>query len=1539
MGSTMEESGLNFKITGDNSNILAKINNVRAALDELVKNAESSGRAMENVAEESGDAIDALAGKMKTAAAAVGLAFGAKELIGNIVKVRGEFQQLEMAFNTMLGSEERATALMSQLVKTAATTPFDLQGVANGAKQLLAYGTSAEEVNDTLIRCGDVAAGLSIPLNDLVYLYGTTMTQGRMFTQDLRQFQGRGIPIAEELSKVLGTTTDKLGELVTAGRVTSDVFKEAFMNMTSEGSKFGGLMDAQSQTITGQISNIEDAIDMMFNDLGQQSEGVINAILNNVSYVVEHYEQFGRMLTGLVATYGTYKTAVMATVAVQNLQTLGVKNLTLAERAHYAWIVLTEKAQKLLNSTMLKNPYVAVATAVAGLIAYIVSLKNETELLKEAEEDYGNNKRKLIEDEQEHKRRIEELIGVAHDESLSTESRKMALIQLEKQYPSIFAKYDTEYEKLKNIKKIKEEIAEFDNKKSISNSKNELGSVEGRIKLLEKKQKTEVSATSKDQYGNDIVSKIGGLTDKEKAELKMLLGKRTHLKSQVTKDAQDAYLANLTGVSNTDLSKEIRVRENLLAKMKVSEKKYGTITGGNPLFEGTYNQSQLEFQINKFRDELNKRTATRKSSVDWTEDAKKKWQDAQKKYVDFINSRRNDITAEDFEKTAAKYKEEADALKKAYDSISDKSKKTAKSGESDEQRKSRIEQALKAEQDIIDENAKALRRQEEDLQYEANKAKYDAMEDGYAKERSLRSLENQKSLRDLEREKEDAVASAKKRVQAEFDAQEKVRKSKNKSYAEKIFNWDKNATDEQKKQIADIADFYADMIETQRKVNQKEDDADIRKQKEALNEYLKQYGDFQQKKSAIELEYDEKIKKAQTNGERFSIEAEKERVLSELATAEMKDAIDWESVFSDLDNVSVEYLRKLKLQLKDLLSAKDITADNAKVIAEQMSKIDSQIISKKQEWKSVFGIAIPELEKMCKLEKDAVDAQNAMNDAMNTYNDSLRDTLLTRQTIAELLNNNGIQAKTSDITTQNSQEYINRLSSLGKDTSGLTALFSTLATQERFLAKNTKNLSKATTEQQTATAKAAKSLSSTVAIIEKISSIINQNVQSSVKLIDTLQLSGTQFGKGFSSFADGVQNASDAFNSFKSGDFIGATNGVLGTLKSLGDAFGEWGIAGFGSSDTRLKEDVERLTASNENLQKSIDLLSDMMEDANSLSDIDELAKKQEKYLEQSIKNTQEMMKREGAVYSNGFLGIGGKKSSNYQIDKHLTSEEWKRISDIVGHTVTNASDFWNLTSEQMAKVAANAGDVYDRIKQYADDGKGDAAQYMDAYIAYYKKREELENKYRESITSISFDSIKSEFESLLTDMDTEASDFSDNFEKMLRNAIVNAMLKGEFEERLKDWYAKFSDSLSDDNTVSSSEKDALKKEYDELTGDLRKKRDELFNALGLDSSSSQSGTSKGFSAMTQDQAEELNGRFTALQATGQQVGLQVTSIVTKLDASLALDTLRNTFLLEITNLINRTNSFLEDILDGNKKIRIEFGDKMDRMITKLNTL
>ena len=254
---------------------------------------------------------------------------GMHNLVSSIVSVRGQFQQLELAFGTMLGSEEKATDLMQQMVDTAAKTPFDLMGVAEGAKQLLAYGVSAEKVNDTLVRLGNIASGLSIPLNDIVYLYGTTMVQGRLYAQDVRQFTGRGIPLVQELAEKYHTTAEGINAMVSAGKIGFPDVEEVLNKMTNAGGQFYQLMEKQSSSLTGQIANLEDAWDSALNSFGEQTEGVLSAGIQGATYFVEHMDDVVRILKAVAIAYGSVKAATVLT----SVATKGYTGITVLDNA------------------------------------------------------------------------------------------------------------------------------------------------------------------------------------------------------------------------------------------------------------------------------------------------------------------------------------------------------------------------------------------------------------------------------------------------------------------------------------------------------------------------------------------------------------------------------------------------------------------------------------------------------------------------------------------------------------------------------------------------------------------------------------------------------------------------------------------------------------------------------------------------------------------------------------------------------------------------------------------------------------------------------------------------------------------------------------------------------------------------------------------------------------------------------------------------------------------------------------------------------
>lgn len=310
---------------------------------------------------------------------AAGMAFlsidMAKRLASEMVSVYGTFQQLEIKFTSMLQSGEKAQKLMGELVNFAATTPFDLKGVSQSATQLVAYGTAADDVIDRLTRLGNIAAGLSQPIGDLVYLYGTSMTQGKLMTQDLNQFAGRGVPIFEELAKVIGVNKDEIRELAEQGKISFSYLEQVVDNLTNKGGMFYNLMEEQAKAVSGKISNIGDNIDVMFNEMGQASDGFINTALDGTAFLIEHYKEVGTVLGSLVALYGIHKAALIAHAAYYN----SIKKIDEVAR-----LTAEANALKVLETEEIKAN-LSKQNLVVGSTAYCKALKAEIEAKLESQ--------------------------------------------------------------------------------------------------------------------------------------------------------------------------------------------------------------------------------------------------------------------------------------------------------------------------------------------------------------------------------------------------------------------------------------------------------------------------------------------------------------------------------------------------------------------------------------------------------------------------------------------------------------------------------------------------------------------------------------------------------------------------------------------------------------------------------------------------------------------------------------------------------------------------------------------------------------------------------------------------------------------------------------------------------------------------------------------------------------------------------------------------------------------------------------------------
>ena len=1380
--------------------------------------------------------LEKMSDRVKRSLMGLGMAFSMKGLVSEVANVRGQFQKLEVAFNTMLGSADKADALMAQLVRTAAITPFDLEGVAQGAKQLLAYGMEAENVNETLIRLGDIAAGLSMPLNDLVYLYGTTMAQGRLYTQDLNQFTGRGIPMIEELAKVFGVAESKVKDLVEAGKVGFPEVQKVIENLTGEGSKFGGLMEEQSKTISGQISNIKDGIASMFNDMGKQSEGVINTTLSGVTYMVEHYEQMGRVLMGLVATYGTYRTACMTVAAVQSLMTTNIGAMTAAEAIHHGWVVMVEKAQKLLNATMLSNPYVSVATAIASVIAVMVSMKTETELMQAADEDYEAQKQKVIEAEEEHKRKMEELCSIAGDEALSTDTRREALNRLEQKYPSIFAKYDTEYEKLRNIKRIKQEIAELEAGQSITKPKNELGNVNKRIKELEAKQKTERWKMS---YGS--LHRAGGLSREEEAELKSLQQRQQNLNKQVRKDAVNAYFEHLTGVSNNDLQKQIKERENLMARMKMSGRKYGYTTNDGKNIRGTYTMDELQYQLNKLRSERNRRNEPRKTSSEWGAADKKAYQAALKEYNDFVRNGSNNLTKEEYDKKAKELKEKTELAKKEYDSRkagtdkdSDRAEKDAAKAEAAEERRKQVKEKVGLE--LVA------------LQRKNDKEEIDTMQEGL--EKKLRQIEN-----DYQAQK------------GAIDKQETAWKRDNKKAG--IATEANGLTKEQK-----------DALNQANALNEKSrskaiEDANKEALKDellAMTDYLKEYGTIQEQKYAIAKEYAEKIKEA--NEEAGTAEEKKWKVkaLEKQRDAAMGQAdakslamnIDWGATFDGVGNVLKDVARETLGKVEEYMKTaefKALSAENKKTYTDLQAKLKQETGG---ESTSAFNFKI----------------WDTIAENVRTYQESVRTlrdkTDAHTQAVAEL---ERAQQKLAEATDDASKEMAQKAVDIAQGKVETTAASQNDAQEASDKARQT------LTDNTNAAAQGIQNFTNYLS--EMSNGSLYGFANGMTKLITSLSKGSDGIGKSLGELGGKVGGIVGAVLQIldalgddprgfidnllgKVGDTINKVvedlpmiiidvlkdvgNIVQGLLSGIDSWFGVGNIFGLNGNQKEVKKTIETLTMRTELLQNAIEDLTDVMEKSygQKATDAYEQARRNQK---ETNANYLEMAHAQARYWN--------KHKSWGHYWKGFTGDQTEWIKQNVKGDFNGS--IWSLSPEEMKKLLGNV-DIAEYIKNTGKGGYG--AKVLDKlqdYAAQAGKLEELTDSWRETVTQISFESMKDSFMSNLMDMKKGSKDFAEGFATDMQKALLSYSMEDLVNGKLKKLYDDWAKTISEKNgELTEKDIEDFNRRYDEIVAEGLKRRDEWAKVTGYEDASgtSQSAKAGGFSAMTQEQGTKLEGMF-----------------------------------------------------------------------------
>ena len=843
-----------FSVTLDPTEFIKGTKSLEESFDRLQQKLQGTSMKLPSysapISEARGE-VDLLSSSFQRAAglaAGIFAVSGVQDFVSKLYSVRGEFQQLEISFKTMLGSGEQANELLAQLAQTAASTPFDLQGIASSAKNMLAYGFAADQVNETIVRLGNVAAGLSQPLGDIVYLYGSLRASGRVTNIDIRQFANRGIPIYEELAKVLGKSVSEINSLVSAGKVGFSDIEQAFQNMTNKGGKFYNLMQAQSESLTGQISNLQDNIDMMFNELGKASEGVLSSGVKAVAYLVENYEKIGKVIAGLIVTYGVYRTAVITNIALTKGWAVATRADAIAKGIQTLATNAATLSTNRLTAAMLANPYGAIAVALTAVIAAMWAFSDSTTAAERAQKDFNEEKKRAEEQEQKHKEAVEALLNVVRDEASATADRQSALEQLQKYYPQIFSKYDTETLKLQDIAKLKREIAEYDGRAKVDRAKDELGKAQEDVEKAKKALKDAEKAGGV----NTGFAHAYGLT--KAVERLEYTQKQLALKQKEFGKLSDGQIFNAKGLSElTDQQLSAMLSNVQKAKRAVKQGTESRLEGS--IIKGVYDEKGWENLAKQIKREQEARKKPIKSYKDAVTDLKKEEEKANKELKAF-----NNLTAQQLKRKKEeavkngnynwnpdeerkRLKEEYDLKKKAREEYEKGAGETSKKGGSRKHSKEESEahtKARQAEERRLQEEQRAreLARSRRDAELNLEAERIALMQDGFAKEMAELQLQH-------------------KRKMSAFDDQVQERLAKVRD-AEKL-EWE--ATHDSKKEVykqrklteADLSDTDLNQILAGRELA---DQALAEGQEKIIKELRNKYLSYEERKTEIKKRYE-----------------------------------------------------------------------------------------------------------------------------------------------------------------------------------------------------------------------------------------------------------------------------------------------------------------------------------------------------------------------------------------------------------------------------------------------------------------------------------------------------------------------------------------------------------------------------------------------------------------------------------------------------------------------------------------------------------
>lgn len=859
----------------------------------------------------------------------------AMEFVKTMIDVRQEVENLIISFETLLGSKDKATQFFSELSEYAVNTPLMLNDLAGGAQTMLAFNIEAEKVIPTLKQIGDISMGDRDRFNSLVLAFSQMSATGKLMGQDLLQMINAGFNPLATISEKTGKSIGQLKDEMSAGAISSEMVAQAFADATAEGGKFHGMLDKQSKGLKGQISNLEGAIDNMFNAMGEKSEGILTGSVEVASELVKNYEAVGKALMSLVAVYGSYKTALIATLAVQKAASF-VENIRLVAMFRKE-LGLATAAQQAFNITANANPYVLLATVILSAAAALAIYSKNCSAAADEAQRAADREKEQTDAINDKKEAIEKCISTITDENLAELDRLEALEKLKKLMPSVFEKYKTEKELIDKLtearREYNEELREERNLKGEGNLKADQQRVADLKKYLElRKQyyKTGRLNMSDSDYNlyqnldkkyNKEVRNVRGTFQTFNSAIESLIkaSEGTVWKDvqQVRTDNHNKFMAKLNSMNAETAQKTINFYKNCISSANKQGKKLVQLPG-----------ESVATSVDELQNRIKSATARMKSihenaSKDFMKDAKTAWTNAQNEVNKVIKNRNNRSLYPDEASYLAALRKARDEEKKAkanYEAAggdtSKKTKKTKNTGLTP-QEKANIKAA---EQEEKGRQVEAAQRKQEASEkqtaFDLKQAEIDGLQEGFDKELETINLNYDK-----------LIEANRLRQQEWVDELQNI---SDLSFEQALPNWKKQGL---KRPTVTMDDLSADQ---KNYLKQYTEAANAYKQNSEAKLYqnlLAKYQDYEEQRKSISEKFAKdraQIEKAVDADGRPIGEDVKERALAELAKQER----------AALKSVDEAQLTELGKENKVLV---DLFADTSEKSVAEVQKIIDRI--------------------------------------------------------------------------------------------------------------------------------------------------------------------------------------------------------------------------------------------------------------------------------------------------------------------------------------------------------------------------------------------------------------------------------------------------------------------------------------------------------------------------------------------------------------------------------------------------------------------